>query len=66
MTHRYLPLALEVLKPRGDVIHYHESVPSKLRFERPFRRLFEAAGEREVEILGRRVVKRYAPGVDHV
>ena len=66
VTHRYLPLALEVLKPRGGVVHYHESVPSKLRFERPFRRLFEAAGEREVEILGRRVVKRYAPGVDHV
>lgn len=66
VTHRYLPLALEVLKPRGGVVHYHESVPSKLRFDRPIKRLFEAAGEREVEILGRRVVKRYAPGVDHV
>jgi len=66
VTHRYLPLALEVLKPSGGVIHYHESVPSELRFERPIRRMFDAAAGREVEILGKRVVKRYAPGVDHV
>lgn len=66
VTHRYLQLALDVLKPRGGVVHYHESVPSRLRFKRPVERLFEAAGEREVEILGKRVVKRYAPGVDHV
>ena len=64
--HRYLPLALEVLRPEGGVIHYHESVPSKLRWERPLRRIRAAAGEREVKILNRRVVKRYAPGVDHV
>ena len=66
VTHRYLQLALDVLKPSGGVVHYHESVPSRLRFERPVKRLVEAAGEREVEILGKRVVKRYAPGVDHV
>lgn len=66
VTHRYLPLALEVLKSKGGVIHYHESVPSRLRFERPVERLLEAVGEREVEILSKRVVKRYAPGVDHV
>jgi tRNA wybutosine-synthesizing protein 2 len=66
VTHRYLPLALEVLKPGGGIIHYHESVPSGLRFERPIKRILEAAAGRGVEILGRRVVKRYAPGVDHV
>jgi len=66
VTHRYLPLALEVLKPSGGVIHYHETVPSKIKFERPVARIMEAAGGREVEILGRRAVKRYAPGVDHV
>lgn len=66
VTHRYLPLAMEVLKPEGGVIHYHESVPSRLRFERPIKRILAAAGGREVEILGKRVVKRYAPGVDHV
>ncbi len=66
VTHRYLPLALEVLKPEGGIIHYHESVPSKLRFERPVERIAQAAGGREVKVLEKRVVKRYAPGVDHV
>ena len=66
VTHEYLPLAMRILKPSGGVIHYHESVPSKLRFERPVKRILEAAGGREVKIIGQRVVKRYAPGVDHV
>ncbi len=66
VTHRYLPLALEVLKPGGGVIHYHESVPAELRFERPVARIRKAANGMEVEILGKRVVKRYSPGVDHV
>ncbi len=66
VTNRYIPLALEVLRPSGGVVHYHESVPSKLRFERPVKRIRDAAGGREVEILDKRVVKRYAPGVDHI
>ncbi|MEM2674443.1 MAG: class I SAM-dependent methyltransferase family protein [Candidatus Hadarchaeales archaeon] len=65
-SHLYLPLAFEVLKPDGGVIHYHESVPCRLGFERPVERIREAAGGRSVRILGRRVVKSYAPGVDHV
>jgi len=48
------------------VIHYHESVPSKLRFERPIERILSAADGRRVEVLNKRLVKRYAPGVDHV
>ena len=66
VTHRYLPLALEVLKPEGGVIHYHESVPVNLGFDRPISRIRKAAGDRELEILDKRVVKRYSPGVDHV
>ena len=66
VTHEYLLVAMQVLKPSGGVIHYHESVPSKIRFERSVKRIFEAADGREVEILGKRFVKRYAPGVDHV
>lgn len=66
VTHRYLPLAMEVLRPEGGIIHYHESVPSGLRFERPVKRILETAAGREVEITEKRVVKRYAPGVDHV
>lgn len=66
VTHRYLPLALEVLKPEGGVIHYHETVPSALRFKRPVERILQVARGREVKILNKRVVKRYSPGVDHV
>lgn len=66
VTHMYLPLALEVLKPEGGIIHYHESVPSRLRFERPIERIRQAAAGREVEVIENRAVKRYAPGVDHV
>lgn len=66
ITHRYLPLAIQVLKSSGGVIHYHESVPSELRFERPIERILAAAAGRRVEILNKRLVKRYAPGVDHV
>lgn len=66
VTHMYLPLAMEVLKPEGGVIHYHETVPSSLRFERPVDRILQAAGGRDVEIINKRVVKRYSPRVDHI
>ncbi|MGC8817353.1 MAG: class I SAM-dependent methyltransferase [Candidatus Hadarchaeum sp.] len=66
VTHRYLPLAMKVLKPEGGVIHYHETVPSRLGFKRPVERIIRAASGREVEIINQRVVKRYSPGVDHV
>jgi tRNA wybutosine-synthesizing protein 2 len=62
----YLPLAMEVLKAEGGIIHYHESVPCGVRFERPVKRIIEAAAWRKVEILEKRVVKSYSPGVDHV
>jgi len=66
VTHLYLPLAFKVLKPEGGVIHYHETVPACLRFKRPIDRILQAAGERKIEIMNKRVVKRYSPGVDHV
>jgi tRNA wybutosine-synthesizing protein 2 len=66
VAHRYLPLAIRVLKSGGGIIHYHESVPSRLRFERPIERILAAAAGRKVEVLNKRLVKRYAPGVDHV
>ena len=62
----YLPLAMQILKPSGGIIHYHETVPERLRFERPVKRIVEAAGERKVQILEKRVVKKYSPGVFHV
>lgn len=66
VAREYLPIAVQALKPGGGVIHYHESVPTRLRFERPVERIAAAAAGRDVEILGKRVIKRFAPGVDHV
>ncbi|MGV8144906.1 MAG: class I SAM-dependent methyltransferase [Methanothermobacter sp.] len=65
-THHYLDVALEALKEDGGVIHYHESVPDKLKFIRPVDRIKEAADDREVKILQKRIIKKYSPGVYHV
>ena len=64
-THEYLDKAVDIVKP-GGIIHYHESVPDKLKFERPPQRIIDAAGERDVEILNKRIIKKYSPGVYHV
>ncbi len=64
--HLYLPLALKTLRPSGGIIHYHETSPCRLGFERAMKRVREAAGTRRIEFLEKRVVKRYSPGVNHV
>ena len=64
-THEYLDKAVDIVKP-GGIIHYHESVPDKLKFERPPQRIIDAAGGRDVEILNKRIIKKYSPGVYHV
>ncbi len=65
-THQYLDVALEALKSDGGIIHYHESVPDKLKYIRPVDRIKEAADGRDVEILHKRIIKKYSPGVYHV
>ena len=64
-THEYLDKAVDIVKP-GGIIHYHESVPDKLKFERPPQRIIDAAEGRDVEILNKRIIKKYSPGVYHV
>jgi len=64
-TNEYLGAAMEIVKP-GGVIHYHESVPDKLKFKRPPQRIIDAADGRNVEILNKRIIKMYSPGVYHV
>jgi len=64
-THEFLDTAMEIVKP-GGIIHYHESVPEILKFERPLQRIVDAAKSREVEILKKRIIKKYSPGVYHV
>ena len=66
-THEYLPWGVRALKP-GGVLHYHETTPEKLVFERPIRYVKEAAEAqgRNAEIVNTVKVKKYSPGVWHV
>ncbi|MEN4043816.1 MAG: class I SAM-dependent methyltransferase family protein [Methanobacterium sp.] len=64
-THEFLDTAMETVKA-GGIIHYHESVPDILKFERPLQRIVDAAGSRKVKILKKRIIKKYSPGVYHV
>jgi tRNA wybutosine-synthesizing protein 2 len=67
-TNEYLDVAMEVLKDDG-MIHYHESVPDCIKFVRPVERIkaaAETAGRGEVEIIKKRIIKPYSPGVYHV
>ncbi len=66
-THEFIEKALEIARD-GAVIHYHNTVPEKLRPREPFE-TFRKIAERwgyEVEKLRELVIKRYAPGVWHV
>jgi tRNA wybutosine-synthesizing protein 2 len=66
-AHAYLDVALDALDP-GGVVHLHEATPEDLVFDRPERRLREAAADvdREATVLDRRRVKDHSPGVAHV
>jgi len=64
-THNFLDVAMQIVKP-GGIIHYHESVPDFIKYERPPQRIFDAAKGRKVEILKKRIIKKYSPGVYHV
>jgi len=65
-THEFLPKALSCLRSGGRII-YHENCPNELFPDRTLMRLREAAGSKwTMEIMSRRVVKSYAPGVSHV
>ncbi len=63
-TWEYLESALECIT-EGGVIHYHETVPEKIRFKRPIYRLKKAAGDRKVTVLNQKIIKNYSPGVLH-
>ena len=64
-TYDYLDVAMEVIRERG-IIHYHEAVPDKLKFKRPIQRIKNASNGHEVEIMNKRVIKKFSPGVNHV
>lgn len=64
-TDEYLDVAMEVIRDEG-IIHYHESVPDKLKYIRPADRIRVAADDFDVDILNQRIIKKYSPGVYHM
>jgi tRNA wybutosine-synthesizing protein 2 len=62
----YLETGINALLP-GGILHYHEAVPEAIE-SRPVDRIIEVCRKigRNVEITGRRRIKKYAPGVWHV
>ena len=64
-THHYLKVAINSLN-EGGILHYHETVPSKLINTRPLNRIINHSDGREVELIKVNKIKKYAPGVDHV
>ncbi len=65
-THYYLDSAIRYLKEDG-IIHYHESTPEPLVYNRPIERIEQAAKNqgRSIEVLNKRCIKKYSPGVHH-
>lgn len=61
-AYEFLDLAVELIKPSG-IINYYEFSSD---FETPIKRIIDAAGPREVEILNKRHVKSRSPGVWHM
>jgi tRNA wybutosine-synthesizing protein 2 len=66
-TQEYLPWGIRALKP-GGILHYHETTPDRLVFERPINNIIKAAAKegRGAEILDTIKVKKYSPGVWHI
>ncbi|MBN2110330.1 MAG: class I SAM-dependent methyltransferase family protein [Methanosarcinaceae archaeon] len=67
-THHYLEYGIKAIKKEGGMLHYHETTPEPLVFERPVSRIMEAAlrEKRQVQIRSCRRVKKYSPGVWHL
>ena len=67
VTHEQLVSGMRAARS-GGIMHYHEGTPEALTYQRPIRRIKDAAQAcgRSVDIIGRRTVKKYAPGVLHV
>ncbi len=63
----YLEKGFNALKSSG-ILHYHETTPEKLIFDRPIKRILVSATklDRSVKILGLNKIKKYSPGVWHV
>ena len=66
-THKFLPTAIDCLKNKAGIIHYHEVCPDELFPDRPLKYINKASekNDRKADLLKYKHIKSYAPGVSH-
>ena len=64
-TYEFLPIALESLKSKG-IIHFHCLCPRDKFPDYVMDKIRRYLSEKEFEVVYKKVVKSYAPGIDHV
>jgi len=67
-TYEFIPTAINCLKNKIGVIHYHDVFPDELLKDKTLKIVKETAEkcDRGAEILSSKRVKSYAPGVSHI
>jgi len=67
-TYRYLQTAIDALRDKTGIIHYHQACPNELLPKKPLNEIKKIAerNKRKVKLLKFKKVKSYAPGVTHV
>jgi len=67
-THRFLQIAMNCLKDRTGIIHYHDVSPDDAIPKKPFKFIQKVIEQynNDVELVTFKKIKSYAPGVSHV
>ena len=66
--HKFSPTAFNCLKNRTGIIHYHDVCPNELSPDTSLKNIQETAEkyDRNAKLLKHKIIKSYAPGVNHV
>lgn len=66
-THRFLPVAIECLKDKKGIIHYHDVFQNETIPNKPLKIVQDTAEgyDRKAKLLTYKLIKSYAPGLSH-
>ena len=66
-TEKFLDKAINCLKDKRGIIHFHEKYPEKIKLDSPLKMFEEKAKkvDRKVNLIDLREIKSYAPGICH-
>jgi len=66
-THKFLQTAIDCLKNKTGIIHYHEVCPDELFPDRPLKHVLKASERngKKANLLKYKHIKSYAPGIGH-